>query len=152
MPEKPAYNRKMIDPRDEKLIGLLRLNARESIASLARKLGMSRSTVQDRIARLEESGIIKGYHVDLADGEGQARIRAFVTVSVAPQQTAMIVAELKTIHTINAIHTVSGKFDLVVEIGTGETEIMDKTLDRIGDIPGVQKTESSIVLSTKLQR
>jgi len=142
----------MNDPRDENLIGLLRLNARQSIASLARELGMSRSTVQDRLARLESSGLIKGYRVDLADAAGRHRIRAYATISVAPQNTAIIAAELKTFAMIDAIHTVSGKFDILVKIATDTTEEMDRMLDRIGNIPGVLKTESSIILSTKLQR
>ncbi len=142
----------MIDPRDENLIGLLRLNARESLASLARKLNLSRSTVQDRLARLEKSGIIKGYRVDLSDEAGKRRIRSFATISVAPQNTAIIAAELKTFAAIDAVHTVSGKFDILVEIGSQTTEEMDRALDRIGEIPGVLKTESSIILSTKFQR
>ena len=142
----------MIDPRDEKLIGLLRLNARESLASLARKLGLSRSTVQDRLARLEKTGVIKGYTLDLSDEAGKRRIRSFATISVEPQNTAIISAELKTFPAIDAIHTVSGKFDILVEIGCQTTEEMDRALDRIGEIPGVLKTESSIILSTKFQR
>lgn len=141
-----------MDELDEKLIGVLRLNARESIAELARTIGASRSTVQDRIARLEKQGIIKGYRLDLDSQMDSRFIRAFVKVSVEPQKTNLIVAELKTHHHINAVHTVSGKFDLVIEIGTPDTQSMDKMLDRVGEIPGVKSTESSIVLSTRLSR
>ena len=74
------------------------------------------------------------------------------TISVDPKSTGLITAELTTFHTIDAVYTVSGKFDILVEISTDTTEEMDRTLDRIGDIPGVLKTESSIVLTTKLQR
>jgi len=52
---------------DERLVALLRANAREPTASLARKLGLARSTVQERIARLERQGTIKGYTVRLSD-------------------------------------------------------------------------------------
>jgi len=141
-----------MDELDQKLIGMLRLNARESVASLARMLKASRSTVQDRLLKLEKSGTIKGYRVELDDQTESTLIRAFVTVSVEPQKTNLIVAELKTFHNITAIHTVSGKFDLLVEVATGNTEIMDKILDRLGEIPGVIRTESSIVLSTRLYR
>ncbi len=142
----------MLDPRDEKLIGLLRLDARESLASLARKLKLSRSTVQDRLNRLEQSGVIKGYRVQLSEAAGRRRIRSFAIISVDPKSTGLITSELVTFHTVDAVYTVSGKFDILVEISTDTTEEMDRTLDRIGDIPGVLKTESSIVLTTKLQR
>lgn len=141
-----------MDDLDERLLGLLRLNARESVASLARGLKASRSTVQDRLARLEKSNVIKGYRLELDDKTDSHFIRAFVTVSVEPQKTSLIVAELKTFHNITSIHTVSGKFDLLVEVATKNTEIMDKILDRLGEIPGVKRTESSIVLSTRLNR
>lgn len=142
----------VMDDLDERLLGLLRLNARESVASLARDLKASRSTVQDRLARLEKSNVIKGYRLELDDKTDSHFIRAFVTVSVEPQKTSLIVAELKTFHNITSIHTVSGKFDLLVEVATKNTEIMDKILDRLGEIPGVKRTESSIVLSTRLNR
>lgn len=141
-----------MDELDEKLLGLLRLNARESVTSLARSLGASRSTVQDRLTRLEKQGTIKGYRVVLDERNEARLIRAFVMVSVEPQKTGLIVAELKTMHHINAVHTVSGKYDMVIEIGTPDTQSMDKMLDRLGEIPGVIRTESSIVLSTRMNR
>ena len=141
-----------MDELDQKLIGILRLNARESVTSLARSLNASRSTVQDRLARLEKNGTIKGYRVELDEKTDSRLIRSFVTVSVEPQKTNLIIAEIKTFHNVTSIHTVSGKFDVLVEVGTQNTEAMDKILDRLGEIPGVIRTESSIVLSTRLQR
>lgn len=141
-----------MDELDRNLLGMLSLNARESIASLARELGASRSTIQDRLTRLEKRGIIKGYKVVLDDYTGSRLIRAFVTVSIEPQKTAIIVAELKSIHHIFAVHTVSGKFDLLIEMGTPDPQTMDHLLDKLGEIPGVIRTESSIILSTRLNR
>lgn len=141
-----------MDALDQKLLGVLKLNARESVASLARSLKTSRSTVQDRLMRLEKNGTIKGYRVELNEQTDSKFIRAFVTVSVEPQKTNLIIAEIKTFHNVTSIHTVSGKFDIMVEVGTPDTVAMDKILDRLGEIPGVIRTESSIVLSTRLQR
>ncbi len=141
-----------MDELDQKLIGILRLNARESVASLARSLDASRSTVQDRLTRLEKNGTIKGYRLELDEKTDSQLIKAFVTVSVEPQKTNLIIAEIKTFHNVTAIHTVSGKFDIMVEVGTPDTRVMDKVLDKLGEIPGVIRTESSIVLSTRLQR
>ncbi|MEO0329345.1 MAG: Lrp/AsnC family transcriptional regulator [Pseudomonadota bacterium] len=141
-----------MDRLDESLIGILRLNARESVAEIARQLNTSRSTVQDRLKRLEESGAIQGYSIRLNDNQTGNQIRAFVTIAVEPQRTAMIISELKTINAVNSVHTVSGKFDLHLEIMTKDTTEMDKTLDRLVEIPGVIRTETSIVLSTKIKR
>ena len=141
-----------MDRIDEAIIGVLRLNAREPVTAIARALKTSRSTVQDRLRRLEESGIIKGYSVRLDESFDAKLIRAYVSVSVEPQKTAIIISELKSINAVNAVHTVSGKFDLHLEIATADTAQMDKTLDRVSDISGVLRTETSIVLSTKIKR
>src|ERR1051326_5110407 len=71
---------------DAKLIALLKANAREPTASLARKLGLARSTVQERIARLERQGAIKGYTVRLSDEAAAGKLRAVVMISTDPQR------------------------------------------------------------------
>ena len=69
---------------DTNLIDLLRANAREPTASLARKLGLARSTVQERIARLQRDGTIKGYTVRLSDEATAGMLRAVVMISTDP--------------------------------------------------------------------
>ena len=67
---------------DEALISLLRVNARLPVSELARRLGVSRTTVQDRLKRLENNGIIAGYSVRLGEMETERLISAFVTIVV----------------------------------------------------------------------
>src|SRR5437764_6716976 len=81
-----SANRPMT-PQDHALLQLLKANARESTAELARKLGLSRTTVQDRIRRLERDGVIAGYTVRLDGQLGQRQIRAEVLLNVNPKQT-----------------------------------------------------------------
>ena len=75
-----------ITPKDEELIALLKVDSREPVAALARKLGLSRTTVQDRLRRLEESGVIAAYSIKLARDMEQGGMRAFVTLSVEPRR------------------------------------------------------------------
>ena len=142
----------MITPRDEQLIALLRLNARESVAALARKLGVSRSTVQDRLARLERAGVIKGYGVRLADEVREGGIRAWVSLEVEPRKAQDVVRALMKLPAVETLHTVSGKIDYVVLVRTATADDMDRFLDHVGLIPGVTRTESAVILSTKLDR
>ena len=138
--------------KDEDLLALLRLNAREPVASLARKLKLSRTTVQDRIRRLEEQGVIAGYSVKLASPVDKSAIRAYVTISVEARRLVEVGRALGKLAQIEALHSVAGKFDLVAMARTASAEDMDRMLDLVGLIPGVTRTESAIILSTKIDR
>ncbi len=142
----------MLTQKDEDLISLLRLNARESVAALARKLGVSRTTVQDRLKRLEQQGVIAGYGLKLSSEMNTKGICAYVTLDIEPRSAASVTASLAGFAQIEAIHTVSGKFDIIVLVRAGSAEDMDRILDAIGMIDGVRRTESAMILSTKLDR
>lgn len=142
----------MIAEKDEKLLALLRLNAREPVTSLARKLGISRSTVQDRLKRLESSGVIQGYAVRLSSDAKQAGMRAFVPIEIDPRRAPDVTSALKRFPEVETLHAVSGKYDLVALIQAKGADALDVVLDRIGALPGVKRTESAIILSTRFDR
>lgn len=137
---------------DTKLLDLLRANAREPTASLARKLGLARSTVQERIARLERDGIVKGYTVRLADEAGAGTLRAVVMISTDPKQADRVSVELKRMPEVRSLAALSGSYDLIAMIETETPARIDALLDRIGRAPGVARTVSSIILSEKFSR
>lgn len=136
---------------DRKLLDLLTANAREPAASLARKLGLARSTVQERIARLEREGTIKGYTVKLGDETG-TRIRAIVMIATDAKRSERTTLELKKMPEVRALAAVSGTYDLVATVEADTPARMDAALDRIGKAYGVARTVSSIVLSEKFAR
>jgi DNA-binding Lrp family transcriptional regulator len=138
-------------PSDNRLIALLRANAREPTASLARKLGLARSTVQERIARLEREGTINGYTVKLAD-DAPGHLRAVVMISTDPKQAERVGAELKKMTDVRSLAAVSGASDLIATVEAESPARLDAALDRIGRIHGVARTVSSIVLSEKFSR
>lgn len=140
------------DAIDEALIALLSANARESTAELARKLNLSRSTVKDRVSRLERQGVIQGYGVKLAESYGEGHISAHVTIDVEPRASAQIVRQLGKIPAVKALYAVNGVHDLIAIIRTASTQALDQALDQIGAIDGIVRTVSSIVLSTKFER
>jgi len=140
-----------IDDTDRTLLALLRENARMPVADLARRLGLARSTVQTRIERLERHGAIAAYTIRLGDG-ARAPIRATALVSVEARQAPTLLSRLKTLPEIERVHTTSGRFDLLIQIAAPSTEALDRTLDIIGDAPGVRSSESLIHLSTRLDR
>lgn len=137
---------------DAKLIDLLRANAREPTASLARKLGLARSTVQERLARLEREGVVKGYTVRLADEAQANRLRAVVMIETDPKQADRVSVELKKMPEVRSLAALSGSYDLIAMIETETPARIDALLDRIGRAPGVARTVSSIILSEKFSR
>ncbi|MEM8688204.1 MAG: Lrp/AsnC family transcriptional regulator [Pseudomonadota bacterium] len=137
---------------DLSLINLLKVNARASVSELARQLGVSRTTAQDRLTRLEEKGIITGYTVRLSAETSKAGVSAYVMIAFEPSKAASIVNTLKTFSAIETLQSVSGKIDLMARVGVETPEALDRLLDKIGAIDGVVSTESALVLSTKLDR
>ena len=137
---------------EQALLSLLREDARASTAQIARRLGLSRTTVQSRIEKLEQRGVISGYTVRVHDEVEQALIRAHIMITVLPRHAPAVVKALQALPQVRSLHSVSGPHDLVA-IGAAPTvgEI-DVLTDRIGGIDGVERTTSSIILSTKFER
>ncbi len=138
--------------KDLELLGHLRLNGREPVASLARKLGLSRSTVQDRMRKLETTGVIAGYAVKLGNSAKSTGIAALITLAIEPRQQIEVAKRVGKIAEVETLHTVSGKYDLIAMVKSPTAEDMDGLIDRIGQIPGVTEIETAVILSTKLDR
>ncbi len=141
-----------MDAIDEKLILALRENGRASTAALARRLGRSRTSVQSRIERLEKQGIIRGYGVRLAPDHEAGAVRAHVMIKVGAKATRTVTAALRAIPQVRVLHSVSGDVDLIAVAASSSVAEMDQVIDRIGELDGVERTTSSIILSTKFER
>lgn len=139
-------------PKDRDLLQLLQANARESTAELARKLGLSRTTVQDRIRRLEREGVIAGYTVRLDGRLAQRQIRAEVLLNVNPKQTERVIKELKSRPQVTALYAVSGAFDYLATIVGESTQEIDRILDDVGHVAGIERTQTLVILSVKFER
>jgi DNA-binding Lrp family transcriptional regulator len=141
-----------MDDLDEHLLARLRDNARAPVAELARALGLSRTTVQSRLAKLERNGVIAGYAVKLAGAYESGRVHAFIMLTVEPKQAAAVTAALKRMTGVRRLQSVSGPFDMIATVEAAGVAEMDATIDEIGAVKGVERTNSSIVLSTKFDR
>jgi DNA-binding Lrp family transcriptional regulator len=139
-------------PADEALLSILRENARLSTADIARRLGLSRTTVQSRIERLEREGVIAGYTVRTGDDYARGRVRAHILVTVLPKQMPAVVQALHAMPEIRSLHSVAGEHDLVAMGVVPTVGDMDELTDRIGAVEGVERTTSSVILSTKFER
>ncbi|WP_404364196.1 Lrp/AsnC family transcriptional regulator [Marinobacter sp.] len=142
----------MISKQDQQLLLLLRQNARMSISDLARTLDLSRSTVQNRLARLEASGVIRGYSVELGGEYLGNQVEAHVSIKVYQKLTGRTNASLEQISQVAQLYSVSGEYDLIAIVQAQSLEELSAVLDRIGDLEGVERTNSAVVLETKFRR
>lgn len=142
----------MITKEDEKLLALLQKDARASISDLARALSLARATVQARLQKLQDAGVIKGYTVDLGDAYLADLVAAHVSIKVKQKLTARTNNELKHIPQIAALYAISGEYDLIAIVQAQSTEQLSHLLDDIGNLEGVERTTSSVILETKFKR
>ena len=145
-------NAKPLSEKDEALIRLLQVNARESISNMARQLSVSRTAVQERLNRLKRLGVIEGFTVKLNPSWQQSQITTFISLVVIPQHSKQVIQALERLPYIKALWSVSGRFDLLAEASASTTQKIDLLLDDVGDLEGVTRTESSVVLSAKFER
>ena len=142
----------MTTAKDEELLTALRANARAPVAALARSLGLSRTTVQDRLKRLEEQGVIAGYTLKLARDARPSGIAAQVAIAVEPCRQIEVAKAIGKLQQVETLHAVSGKVDFIALVRAPTAEGIDKVIDQIGLIPGVNGIETAVILSTKLDR
>ncbi|MGB7271022.1 MAG: Lrp/AsnC family transcriptional regulator, partial [Albidovulum sp.] len=135
-----------MDDLDKTMLALLGADARISVATLARRLKVARSTIQARLERLETTGVIAGYTVKLGESARQGRIRASILLSIEPRSQANIVSRLRAIPEVERVHTTSGRVDFLLQVSAPSTSQLDALLDQIGEMTGVRSSESLIHL------
>lgn len=146
-------NRAMaLDDLDRRLLALLQADARMSAADLARRLGVARTTVIARLARLERQGTITGYTVRLAADEAERGVEAYVGITTEPQSSRDVTTRLAAFPELRQLCSVSGEFDYLALLRAESTARLDALLDEIGAIDGVRKTTTSVVLARRIDR
>ncbi len=141
-----------LDDADRRLLALLREDARLPTAALARQLGVARTTVVERLKRLQRDGIVAGYTVRMNPAVESRMLRVHVLLALDAKEGDAVVAGLRRLPQVRAVYTISGAFDCLAFVQGETTEEIDKVLDAIGHLPGVTRTQSSLVLSVKFDR
>ena len=134
---------------EQELINLLKENSRRSVSDLAKNLGLSRATVQQGIENLERKGVIQGYTVKINPHYQQQQVSAYIMISIISQKTPDIVRQIQKHPQLDMLCTISGQYDLMAMVTESTTEALDRAIDSIAALDGVEKTLSHIVLSRK---
>jgi DNA-binding Lrp family transcriptional regulator len=152
MDAKPAGTLFSLTEKDKQLLALLQANAREPTASLARTLGVSRSSVQERINRLEKAGVITGYSVRIDQDKLQQTINCFTMTSCTNKSYTDVMTALRKMEAVQAVYAVSGESDFIIHLATNSLSELNAVLTHINMIKGVAHTASHIVMETKFSR
>ena len=137
-----------MDALDQQLIALLRADARTTVATLAHKLGVSRGTISNRIARLEDAGVIVGYTLRLRPDAEPDNIGAWMSIAVEGNQTRAVITMLMGEPGVAALHDTNGRWDLLAELRAPNLGELASVLERVRLIKGIGATETSIHLQT----
>ena len=137
-----------MDALDQQLIAQLRHNARQSVATLAHKLKVSRGTISNRLARLEKDGVIAGYTVQLRPELPNNEIRAWMSIAVSGNETRSVIASLLGEPGVARLYDTNGRWDLLAELRAENLKELSDILERIRLIRSIQTTETSIHLAT----
>ena len=137
---------------DQQLLKLLRENSRRSVSDMAAQLGVSRATVQQTMERLERKRVIQSYTIKLNPNFERQQVSAYVMISVVGSKTTDVVRQLQKYTQLDMLSTISGQYDLIAKVTEENTEALDRAIDNIATLDGVEKTLSHIVLSRKLDR
>ncbi len=141
-----------LTPQDHALIQQLQLNARATVTDLAKALQLSRTTVQQRLQRLEDRKVILGYTVRVANEVEKNIIKAHVMIKTDDYNSKKICDRLTNIPQVDTLLSISGRYDLIAMLSVSDTQQLETVLDSMWEIEGIVDTESSVVLSTRLDR
>ncbi|MDT8998683.1 Lrp/AsnC family transcriptional regulator [Paucibacter sp. APW11] len=137
-----------MDTLDQQLLALLRLDARATVATLATKLKVSRGTITNRIAKLEDAGVIVGYTVRLRPDVTPNQITAWMSIAVEGNKTREVISILLGEPGVAGLFDTNGRWDLLAELRASTLNELAEVLERVRLIKGIGATETSIHLQT----
>lgn len=136
---------------DRQLLSALREDGRASVASLARRLGVARATINSRLARLTATGTIVGFTARVRDELDPLSIHAITLVAVEGRSADKVIRQLRGFPEITALHTTNGGWDLVAELRADSLAGFDSVLGRLRAVEGILNSETSLLLSSVLR-
>lgn len=141
------------DAIDRKLLAILREDGRASHAFIAKQVNLSAPAVGERIRKLEQAGVILGYRAVLDPAALGLDICAYVAIAPQPRKpAAKLVERLLEMPEIEALHSVAGNYSYFAKVRVASTPDLDAFLDRLFLLEGVERTETTMVLRTSVER
>ena len=142
-----------LDDIDRHILALLQDNCKRPLAKIGDEVGLSAPSVQERVRKLEDNGVIVGYHAVLDARTVGKDVTAFIGVSIKhPRGIEAFEAAVVGIEDILECHHVTGGYTLMVKVKSEDTSSLEKLISQVRSIEGVERTETMVVLSTTAER
>ncbi len=141
------------DDVDRAILATLREDGRASHAEVAKRVGLSAPAVGERVKKLVQRGVIRGFHATLAPDAVGLPVAAFVALAPTPGSDVRdLVARLGRLREIEELHSVAGTYSYLAKVRTASPTALDEFLDDLTMMDGVERTETTMVLRTNLER
>jgi len=142
-----------LDAIDFQILNTLQEQGRIPLSKLGEQVGLSSPSVIERVKKLEDNGIITGYHASLDARRLGKDVTAFIGVSINhPKAIGRFEQAVSTIEDVLECHHVTGEHTLLLKIKTENTASLERLISAIRSIEGVSRTETMVVLSTHVER
>lgn len=141
-----------MDDIDEKLLGLLKKDAKKKYSDLAEILNLSPPSVHARVKKLEQNGVIRGYTIDIDSQMLGLKLCAFVRVTIEGIPATLLAKSLMQFPEVEEYYVVAGEECVLLKVRTADTSELSAFLDKMREIKGVKKTITSVVLTTPFER
>lgn len=139
-----------IDGKDTQILDILQTDAKTAQSEIARRVGLSAASVNERIRKLETQGVIRRYVAILDDQKSGKDITAFIEVFIEhPKHEDVFVKLTREIDEVQECHYVTGEFSCLLKVKVPDrASLRELVLDRINALEGVGQTKTMIVLQT----
>lgn len=150
---KPRRDELGLDEIDRRILELLQMDCKLPLAKIGERVGLSAPSIVERVRKLESEGFITGYHAHLDARRLGMDITAFIGVSVVhPKSITVFETQLAQLPDVLECHHVTGGYTLLLKVKTRDTQSLERLIQALRSIEGVERTETSVVLSTKVER
>ncbi|WP_129116478.1 Lrp/AsnC family transcriptional regulator [Halegenticoccus tardaugens] len=141
-----------LDDTDRAILRILQEDARTPFSEIARRIDMSSATVHDRVGRMEEAGVIEGYHAKVNAKEVGFGTSALVGLRVKQGHEAEALEQLRGIEGVREIHLTTGEWDVMLRVYAADTEgLRDLMFDHVAHMDGFARSQTMVILGTEYE-
>ena len=142
-------NEKLLDQIGLKILAVLQADARMPLSRIGKKVGLSAPAVAERMRKLEESGIIKGYHARIAPEAIGRSVAAFINLTTDPRNYKAVKVLAADMHEITSCHHISGDASFILHVQVQDLPALESVVERLSPFG---QTQTAIVLSTSVDK